>query len=197
MRCCWRRRPRPVRATGWSISAPASAPPALRWPGGCRASTWFWSKSIPALARACARQRGGELRLRARRDRAGCQPTPPAFAAAGLAPDSVDAVLMNPPFNDPARHRVSPDAARGIGACGDGDDARELGSRGAAHSQIGGRADADLARRRDCGGAGGARSAVSAAWRSCRFTGRRGQPAIRILVRAIKGGRAPTRSIPG
>ena len=37
-----------------------------------------------------------------------------AFAAAGLAPDSVDAVLMNPPFNDPARHRVSPDTARGI-----------------------------------------------------------------------------------
>ena len=37
-----------------------------------------------------------------------------AFAAAGLSPDSVDAVLINPPFNDPARHRVSPDTARGI-----------------------------------------------------------------------------------
>ena len=37
-----------------------------------------------------------------------------AFAAAGLAPDSIDAVLMNPPFNDPARHRISPDTARGI-----------------------------------------------------------------------------------
>src|SRR3954468_1487479 len=35
-----------------------------------------------------------------------------AFAAAGLAPDSVDAVLMNPPFNDPSRHRVSPDKTR-------------------------------------------------------------------------------------
>jgi tRNA1(Val) A37 N6-methylase TrmN6 len=34
------------------------------------------------------------------------------FAAAGLAPDSVDAVMMNPPFNDPARHRASPDRAR-------------------------------------------------------------------------------------
>jgi tRNA1(Val) A37 N6-methylase TrmN6 len=34
------------------------------------------------------------------------------FAAAGLAPDSVDAVMMNPPFNDPARHRASPDKAR-------------------------------------------------------------------------------------
>src|SRR5438874_518939 len=36
------------------------------------------------------------------------------FAAAGLPPDSVDVVLMNPPFNDPARHRVSPDKAREI-----------------------------------------------------------------------------------
>src|SRR6266516_6143091 len=34
------------------------------------------------------------------------------FAAAGLPPDSVDVVLMNPPFNDPARHRASPDKAR-------------------------------------------------------------------------------------
>ena len=37
---------------------------------------------------------------------------PAAFAAAGLAPDSVDVVLMNPPFNDSARHRASPDQAR-------------------------------------------------------------------------------------
>lgn len=35
-----------------------------------------------------------------------------AFAAAGLAPDSVDAVLMNPPFNDGSRHRSSPDVQR-------------------------------------------------------------------------------------
>lgn len=37
-----------------------------------------------------------------------------AFAAAGLAPDSVDAVLMNPPFNDGSRHRSSPDAQRQV-----------------------------------------------------------------------------------
>src|SRR5437870_9627749 len=35
-----------------------------------------------------------------------------AFAAAGLSPDSADAVLMNPPFNDGARHRASPDVVR-------------------------------------------------------------------------------------
>ena len=35
-----------------------------------------------------------------------------AFAAAGLTPDSADVVLMNPPFNDSARHRASPDKSR-------------------------------------------------------------------------------------
>lgn len=35
-----------------------------------------------------------------------------ALAAAGLAPASIDRVLMNPPFNDPRRHNVSPDPRR-------------------------------------------------------------------------------------
>jgi tRNA1(Val) A37 N6-methylase TrmN6 len=35
-----------------------------------------------------------------------------AFVVAGLAPDSADRVLMNPPFNDPARHQPSPDKDR-------------------------------------------------------------------------------------
>ena len=35
-----------------------------------------------------------------------------AFAAAGLVPDSVDRVLMNPPFNDPERHQPSPNSGR-------------------------------------------------------------------------------------
>lgn len=35
-----------------------------------------------------------------------------AFARAGLAAASHDAVLMNPPFNDPGRHRASPVAER-------------------------------------------------------------------------------------
>ena len=37
-----------------------------------------------------------------------------AFASANLNPDSVDVVLMNPPFNDSTRHRISPNPARGI-----------------------------------------------------------------------------------
>src|SRR6266699_2678443 len=35
-----------------------------------------------------------------------------AFAAAGLSPESVGRVLMNPPFNDPVRQRASPDRRR-------------------------------------------------------------------------------------
>lgn len=37
-----------------------------------------------------------------------------AFASAGLAADSIERVLMNPPFNDPDRQRSSPDAARSL-----------------------------------------------------------------------------------
>jgi tRNA1(Val) A37 N6-methylase TrmN6 len=35
-----------------------------------------------------------------------------AFAAAGLVPESVARVLMNPPFNDPVRQKTSPDRRR-------------------------------------------------------------------------------------
>jgi tRNA1(Val) A37 N6-methylase TrmN6 len=38
--------------------------------------------------------------------------SPADYAAAGLPPASCDAVLMNPPFNDPARHKPSPDRRR-------------------------------------------------------------------------------------
>ena len=41
-----------------------------------------------------------------------------AFAAAGLAPESVARVLMNPPFNDPARQRASPDRQRRLAHAG-------------------------------------------------------------------------------
>lgn len=49
---------------------------------------------------------------RARAVRLGVAGPAQAFAAAGLAAGSADHVLMNPPFNDPARHRLSPDAGR-------------------------------------------------------------------------------------
>ena len=100
-----------------------------------------------------------------------------AFAAAGLAPDSVDAVLMNPPFNDPARHRVSPvHAARRI-----------LKSRGVL----------TLIWRAD--GLAEVLSALDHGFGSLQVLPVHGEargPANRILVRATKGGRAPTQIHP-
>ena len=59
-----------------------------------------------------------------------------AFAAAGLPPDSADVVLMNPPFNDPARHRASPEKAREIAHVATADNAGELDSRRATDAEI-------------------------------------------------------------
>jgi tRNA1(Val) A37 N6-methylase TrmN6 len=41
-----------------------------------------------------------------------------AFAAAGLQPESVARVLMNPPFNNPVRQRTSPDRSRRVAHAG-------------------------------------------------------------------------------
>ncbi len=119
-----------------------------------------------------------------------------AFAAAGLGPDSIDAVLMNPPFNDPARQRASPDPARRAAhearvTTLDGwvHGARRVLRPGGALTLIW-RAEglgdvlASLAR-----GFGGV--AVLP------VHGKDAAPAIRILVRAVKGGRAPLRIYPG
>src|SRR5262249_2233064 len=43
-----------------------------------------------------------------------------AFAAAQLGPESVARVLMNAPFNDPARQRASPDGRRRLAHAGSG-----------------------------------------------------------------------------
>ncbi|KRR06396.1 methyltransferase [Bradyrhizobium jicamae] len=118
-----------------------------------------------------------------------------AFAAAGLVPDSVDAVLMNPPFNDPARHRVSPDTARGIAHMATATTLpkwvhaarRILKSRGAL----------TLIWRAD--GLADVLAALDHGFGSLQLLpvhGDAGSPANRILVRAVKGGRAPTQIHP-
>ncbi len=118
-----------------------------------------------------------------------------AFAAAGLAPDSVDAVLMNPPFNDPARHRVSPDTARGTAHMATATTLskwvhaarRILKSRGAL----------TLIWRAD--GIAEVLSALDHGFGSLQVLPVHGDargPANRILVRATKGGRAPTQIHP-
>ena len=112
------------------------------------------------------------------------------FAAAGLLPDSVDVVLMNPPFNDSARHRASPDQAREIAhvatdATLDGwiHAARRILKSGGVLTMIW-RADglAELLAALDRGFGSLAILPVH---------GDVASSAIRVLVRAIKGGKAP------
>jgi tRNA1(Val) A37 N6-methylase TrmN6 len=115
-----------------------------------------------------------------------------AFAASGLSPDSVDVVLMNPPFNDPVRHRGSPDQARATAhvaavAMLEGwiHAGRRILKSGGALTLIW-RADgiSEVLAALDRGFGSLAILPVHADAAT---------PAIRLLIRAIKGGKAPTR----
>ena len=113
------------------------------------------------------------------------------FAAAGLGPDSADVVLMNPPFNDEARHRASPDTARA-----------------SAHVATVATLESWIHAARRVLKSGGILSLI---WRADGIAdvlaaldrgfgslvilpvhGDAKASAIRVLIRAIKGGRAPT-----
>jgi tRNA1(Val) A37 N6-methylase TrmN6 len=115
------------------------------------------------------------------------------FAACGIASGMADRVLMDPPFNDPVRRtsRPIPPGARPI--------RRPRRAAGwidtAAPPALGG--TLTLIWRADGLAEVWPRSIrASAASRSCR-SGRPGQPAIRILVRASKGSRTPLTLLPG
>jgi len=122
--------------------------------------------------------------------------TAQAFAKSGLPADSVDVVLMNPPFTDAARHRVSPDAARAL-----------------AHAASPATLEGWIHAARRVLKTGGVLTLI---WRADGITevlsglergfgsleilpvhGGAGKPAIRVLVRAVKGGKAPVRIYPG
>lgn len=119
-----------------------------------------------------------------------------AFAAAGLAPATFDRVLMNPPFNAGVRFNPSPDEAKR--AAHVAPDATLPDWIGAAslllHSagtltmiwRADGLADVLDALKPEFGGV-----AVMP------VHGRAGQPAIRVLVSAAKGSRAPLSLLPG
>jgi tRNA1(Val) A37 N6-methylase TrmN6 len=118
-----------------------------------------------------------------------------AFAAAGLSPDSVDVVLMNPPFNDSARHRASPDEARASAHVATAPTLEGWIHAGRRILKSGGvltmiwRADgiAEVLAALDRGFGSLVILPVHADVTS---------PAIRVLVRAVKGGRAPTCILP-
>jgi len=119
-----------------------------------------------------------------------------AFAAAGLVPDSVARVLMNPPFNDPVLQRTSPDRRRRLAHAAPRETfaawittaARLLRPHGTLTVMF--RADglADLARLLD---------SVFGAVVILPVYPKPDQPAIRILVRATKASRAPLALLPG
>jgi tRNA1(Val) A37 N6-methylase TrmN6 len=117
------------------------------------------------------------------------------FAARGLAPGMADHVLMNPPFNNPARQNVSPDPGRRMAHAADGmlgawiDAAARLLHSAGTLTLIW-RADglADVLASLGEGFGGVAVLPVH---------GRAGQPAIRVLLRARKGSRAPLALLPG
>jgi tRNA1(Val) A37 N6-methylase TrmN6 len=119
-----------------------------------------------------------------------------AFAAAGLMPESVARVLMNPPFNDPVRQKTSPDRRRRLAHAAPREAltawirtaARLLRPRGTLTVIF--RADGlvDLGRALD---------SVFGAIAILPVYPKPGEPAIRILVRATKASRAPLAVLPG
>ncbi|WP_257165989.1 tRNA1(Val) (adenine(37)-N6)-methyltransferase [Bradyrhizobium sp. SRS-191] len=119
-----------------------------------------------------------------------------AFVAAGLGPDSVDVVLMNPPFHDAARHRASPDQARANAHMATTTTLELWTHAGRRMLKSGG--VLTLIWRAD--GLSEVLAALARGFGSLALQpvhGQAGKPAIRILVRAVKGGRAPTQILPG
>ena len=115
-----------------------------------------------------------------------------AFAAAGLFPDSVDVVLMNPPFNDSVRHRASPNEARKIAHVATSATLEDWIHAGRRILKSGG--VLTLIWRAD--GLAEVLAALDRGFGSLDILpvhGDAATPAIRLLVRARKGGKAPTR----
>jgi tRNA1(Val) A37 N6-methylase TrmN6 len=115
---------------------------------------------------------------------------PENFEAAGLKSGAADRVLMNPPFNDPQRQNVSPDARRRLAHVGGLDTlplwiaaaVRLLGPHGVLTMIW--RAD-ELAQVLNALAGNFAAVAVLP------VHPKPGAPAIRVIVRAAKAGRAP------
>lgn len=118
-----------------------------------------------------------------------------AFADADLAPDSADVVLMNPPFNDPARHRASPDQARQSAHVATATTLANWVHASRRVLKSGG--VLTLIWRAD--GIAEVLASLDRGFGSLRILPVHGDPAKtanRVLIRAVKGGRAPTEIYP-
>jgi len=118
------------------------------------------------------------------------------FAAFGIGPGNVDQVLMNPPFNNPSRQNVSPDPdRRAAHAAGEGALAAWIDAAAWVLHSAG---TLTLIWRAD--GLAEVLAALDERFGDVAVLpvhGRAGQPAIRVLVRARKGSRAPLVLLPG
>jgi tRNA1(Val) A37 N6-methylase TrmN6 len=117
------------------------------------------------------------------------------FAAAGLLPDSADAVLMNPPFNPASRHQTSPDAARAAAHVDSGDVLERWVH--AARRILKPKGQLTLIWRAE--GLAGVLAALERGFGAIEVIPVHPDPAsaaIRVLVRAIKGSRAPMELFP-
>jgi len=118
------------------------------------------------------------------------------FAAAGVRPESAMRVLMNPPFHDPARQRVSPDRRRRL-AHAASRETLALWIKAAARL-LRPRGTLTLIWRAD--GLGEVLQALApdlGAATVLPVHPKPEAPAIRILARATKGSRAPLALMPG
>jgi tRNA1(Val) A37 N6-methylase TrmN6 len=118
------------------------------------------------------------------------------FAGTGLAPESVDVVLMNPPFNDASRHRASPDSARAIAHVATTETLEAWVHASRRILKSGG----NLAMIWRADGIAEVLAALGRGFGSLVILPVHADvesPAIRVLVRATKGGRAPTRLLAG
>jgi tRNA1(Val) A37 N6-methylase TrmN6 len=118
------------------------------------------------------------------------------FVGAGLAPESVDVVLMNPPFNDAARHRASPDSARAIAHVATTETLEAWVHASRRILKSGG----NLAMIWRADGIAEVLAALGRGFGSLVILPVHADvesPAIRVLVRATKGGRAPARLLAG
>jgi tRNA1(Val) A37 N6-methylase TrmN6 len=151
----------------------------------------------PALV-ALAQENARRNRLASRASAVALDAAAPArtFAAAGLQPETAMRVLMNPPFNDPARQRASPDRGRRLAhqapraalAAWTRSAARLLRPRGTL----------TLIWRAD--GLGDVLETLKSAFGAIAVLAVHPRPAaaaIRVLVRATKGSRAPLTILPG
>ncbi len=148
--------------------------------------------ALAALAAENAARNGLSARVRA----VNLDVTAPAaaFAASGLAPGSVDHVLMNPPFN--AAQNPSPDRARRLAHVASDGTLEHWLSMAARLIRPAG--DVTLIWRAD--GLGDVLAALAPGFGAIAVLpihGKPGAPAIRVVVRAVKDRNGPLALLPG